>query len=201
MSKQREQSDNPYRAPSSNLTDERNASAEWSDTFVDGAEKFIRCYLLGLSISLLFSIFAMVALDFYFQGWEDALFDDMEYALFLPIACFVLLALTVPISKIYVRRMKQKHTVQRFITSQRQALLKWYNRTISITLVVLIASAVLWLYFAILDDFLGFNLTSLQARSRALLALPVISPVVFVVVRATHRKARDIIDQMSSKMD
>ena len=143
----------------------------------------------------------MVALDFYFHGREEALLDDMPDALFLPIACIGLLALTAPISKIYVRRKIQKHTVQRFITTQRQDFSKWYNWTISVTFVVLIASATLWLYFAILDDFSGFNLTSLQARSRALLALPVISPVVFVVVRATHRKARDIIDQMSSKID
>ena len=166
-----------------------------------GAEKLFRCYLLGLSTALYFSLAAMIALDCYFRGWEAVFFGAFPNAQILLIACLIQFVGLVPFSKIYARYEKEKYTVRKYITAQRRVFSKWYNSTTSITLVILIGSVVLWLCIEILRGFSDLTLALLATGSRPMLALPVISPIVFVVVRATHRKARDIIDQMSSKID
>ena len=200
MNAQHEDLDNPYKAPGSTLADISEAKREWTRSFISDAEEFARCLLFGVGIAVSIFVLATVAFDSLMNGWSETLFGAMPNGILMMSACLITVACTVPISKFYVRFRRRRNTLNKFVSTQQEGLRKWHGGPLVTTLFIAFGSAALWLFFETISNLWSLDLTWLAMRSRALLAVPLAMPLVYLVLWATLSKARKLIEQLSSNI-
>lgn len=200
MNAQHDKSDNPYKAPESTLADISKATREWTKSLITDVEQFARCLYFGCGVAISICILATVALDSLMNGWKKVLFGPMPNAILLITACLITVACTIPISKIYVGYRKRKNTLHSFVATQERDLRKWHSGPLVTTVGIAFGSAALWLFCETLAHLWNFDLTVLTIRTRALLAVPLAMPLVYVLMWATLSKARKLIEQLSSNI-
>ncbi len=196
MNDQDEKLTNPYVAPSSNLTGDFDAAKEWDEFYTNLADRFWRDYCYGVYLSFCICISAIVACDSYLHGWKQALFGPIPNGMILLIALFVTSAFIIPSTKSLTRYYKRKYELHRFISLFEKNLRKWYEWTITVTILILIGVGALWLFFSWRR--FGFDLSLLALYGRALIVLPIVGPAVYFVMRRAKRKALSALKQMQT---
>lgn len=156
--------------------------------------------MFGVGIATSIFVFAAVGFDSLLNGWAEILFGTMPNGLLLMTACLITVACTVPISKLYVRYRSRRNTLQNFVSAQQREFRRWYGGPFATTVVVACGTAVLWLFCETLRNLWSFDLTLLAMRCRGLIAIPLATPLVYLVMCATLREARKLIEQMSSNI-
>lgn len=191
-------SNNPYQAPTSNLADESDDLPDWNRTVIHCAERRDRTLFCASVSALYLSVFWTMILDIILFGWTASLFGNMLFP--TAIAYVVALVFSYPVCKLTVYFQRKGKTVSKFITKQRNEIGKWYSKPIFTTLLVAIVS--LFFLFALLfvDEYsrLLFDLdpSQLARRCSALLTLPILMPLTYILVKASQRKARNLLEKM-----
>ncbi|MCY3884451.1 MAG: hypothetical protein OXG24_05980 [Gammaproteobacteria bacterium] len=190
---------NPYQAPSSELVDQFKGEGEWSDFTIRRAKEFARCVFLGYSIAISIYIFATIALDVILLVWSEVSFSAAYTKhLILLLAIITAPACANPYSWLYVRYQRRKRSFVKFLESRQKQLDRPYSRPFPVSVFILLASLLLLIYREAILDVRDLELTWLTERGWALIALPLAMPIVYFVIRDTHRRAKVLLERMLS---
>lgn len=192
---QKKVGDNPYQAPASNLAREFKVSGEWSDFRIRRAKEFARCVCIAIGIY----IFATIALDVILLVWNEvSLGAAFTKHLILLLAIITTTACVNLYSWLYVRYQRQKRTFVKFVESKQKQLDRPYNRPFPVSVFILLACLLILIYREVILDLPDLELTWLAERKLAPLALPITLPIVYFVIRNTHRRAKVLLERMFS---
>ena len=191
----KENTDNPYIAPSSNLTDESEEFREWTELTISCAESYCRDLVFGRTLALSIFVFVQVALDTILHGWKVSILDHSQSQT-LSLCCLGLLLLTVPGVKLYVYIRRQTSTVNEFVQDKTKELGGIANRPWVVAMLMMLISLVSCLpqdIVRVLGDRADVWST---VGSLSYLVLPIVFPIAYFVVRAVRQKAERSLKQM-----
>lgn len=189
LDNQEENLQNPYRPPTSTLRGRIGHSRDWSPEAINSAKKYIRCLFLGLGSALCTVLLAWLVLDIFLNGWEEISLPN------IPTQWLVLLTFPLAFignsqcSKICVKYLSRRKTVQEFFKSCEREMGRWYNGPLVLTIVVGSLAIPFLLCVHWISNLLDFRSTISTIRLQALLAIPPVLPIVYFVLRYTLQKA------------
>lgn len=149
----------------------------------------MRCLLLGVGFALSTVLLAWIVLDVFLFGWEEISLPILPTQWLILTSILVAFVGNFQFSKTYVKYQSQRKTVQQFLTRNQRELGKWYNKPLVNTVVVASVAVLFLLCFHWLSIWLDFFSTITTIRLRALLAIPPVMPIVYLVLRHTMQKA------------
>lgn len=187
---------NPYRPPTSIISNKPRHPKDWSPEAISSAEKYVRCLFLGLGSALCTVLLAWLVLDIFLNGWEEISLPN------IPTQWLVLLTFPLAFignsqcSKICVKYLSRRKTVQEFFKSCQKEMVRWYNGPLVSTIVVGLLAIPFLLCVHWIGNLLDFRSTISTIRLRALLAIPSVLPIVYFVLRYTLQKAGKYLESL-----
>ncbi len=180
---------NPYRPPTSIISNKPRHPKDWSPEAISSAEKYVRCLFLGLGSALCTVLLAWLVLDIFLNGWEEISLPN------IPTQWLVLLTFPLAFignsqsSKICVKYLSRRKTVQQFFKACQNEMGKWHTVPLVLTFVVGILAILVLFCVQWISNLLDVQSTISTIRLRALLAIPPVLPIVYFVLRYTLQEA------------
>ncbi len=192
MVEEQHSADNPYRAPSSNLTHEAD---EWSTFRIMCGERYWRSWIVGCNSATVILLLSKVGMDtIIFGGNGDSSSSNM--ALNFLIVMLVQLALAIPISKLTLYLHRRTQTPKRFYEKQSKSMRRWYNQPIP--LLVLIMSIIVTVVFGV--EVLYAHVSPVSAwipmQTLSFVAIPLVTPIAYFPLRSGSRSAEEWLNRI-----
>lgn len=180
---EKEQSNNLYRVPVSNLRGKSDKKPEWSNFGLRCAERYSRCLGFGHTLSACAFVFAKIVLDSAMYGLQQGMLQGVG----IPLALFLLvsLVLSFPINSYFKKFLKRKRTVETFLKDCQKEVRKPF---------VLPFLTSIWLMSMCLLMFLSEDSSGLELT---LIAYLIALPIAYTITRAASQKAAAWLDQLS----
>lgn len=192
MIKQKEEGDNPYQPPSSNLSDESEKGKIWSYFAIKCAKNHQRAMLFGICSALFASLLATMILDIVLSGTTVGIFDGETLSIWM-VFTFGLIGGFLG-SEFSLRYQRKRNSVQKYISMTQASFQNWPYKPIVITIFLPLVT-VLCILPGVYEEIRGalidrdVDFTVLAMKSRALLILPFMMPITYMLAKASKRRA------------
>lgn len=199
MVKRKERVDNLYRAPSSNLSDESETKRDWSYFAIKCAKNHQRAMLFGMCSALFISLLATMIVDFVLSGTTTRIFGDRIFSTWMMFT-FGLVGGVLG-SSFNLHYQRKRKSVQKYMLMIRRNSEKWSYKPIYATFLVPLLCMLLLLLGVeeeIRRVLLGPDLdfSALAMKSRALLILPCMMPVTYMLAKVSNQRAERWLEKM-----
>ena len=197
MNKPDESLKNPYRVPTSDLEEGLSVTDGWSSSAVRYALKLYRNAYLKVIFAMYFSLFALIVVDVTLHRENGVTNNIIGAAIFgLPLS-FIFV---IPCSMLYILIQRRRYPFSKYVTKRQKELSRWYSKPVVLTIWVAIGSSLVILYNISTRVPVEFSISYFMTISKALIALPFVMPMVYILMKSVYRKAQNLLEIMSREI-